>query len=287
MKPEDIKRETILYGILGDALEKRNLPSNINDYFDDNQMDSFCSIFNIRAEDLGFFLHGLRQQHNVKGLFVEPSHSSDALEKVDELSIIAKVCGVIDSIEIRDGKLIGTMSFVEGVAKTLYAKGILQDKKVAVIGTNSYAKAMILALSAFNPKEILLVDPFLEEALQLSSEITAINAYKSFDFARCASDIKCDMSEVTVLINMSDSGIENQDNFINFNHLSDEIVIVDHHTLEEADTYLIDYANKNGLSMMDGLYLKLLGVSENIYYWQEKNSKIADDYRTIKTLQKV
>jgi shikimate 5-dehydrogenase len=288
MKPEDIKRETTLYGILGDALEKGKLPSHINDFFDANEMDSFCSIFNIREEDMGFFLHGLKQQNNIKGLFVEPSHSLEAIERLDERSVIAEACSVIDSIEIRDGKLIGTFSMAEGLAKTLYAKAALTDKKIALIGANSYAKAVLMALCSFNPKEIMLCDVFLEDALKLSEEIKSLTAYGRFDFARVASDVNIDMSDVTAVINLSSSGSKADDAFISMSKLAPETILVDMAKVEsENEPYLISYAKKNGHSYMDGYYLKLLSVSENIYYWQEKSTKIPEDYLQIKIEQKI
>ncbi len=200
MTPEQIKRDTLLFGLVGDALEKTPLPSMINAFYDFNGLNAFCSIFNIRDDDVPFFLTNIKTK-TIKGLFILPSHMPKVLEYIDRFSPEAECSSAVDAIVIVDGMLHGENFKSAGIALEMAEEGSLDEMVIAVMGSGGDGVAAALAFAAKKPKKIVIVDPAPEAALALSQTVKAACGYDAFEIERCAEGVTTDLSGTDVVIN--------------------------------------------------------------------------------------
>jgi shikimate dehydrogenase len=202
MRPEQITRETRLFGLVGDALEKTPLPAMFNAFYDGNALDAFCSIFNIREEDVPFFLTNIKSKP-IGGLFIQPSHREFVLPYIDRFFPDFEASGAVDSIIIDAGMLWGTCFQAEGIADELAAMGQIRGKTVALIGCNAQALATALCLIREFPARMIVADASREEALVFSKKIEALSGFASFGIERCAAGVKTDLLEADAVINFA------------------------------------------------------------------------------------
>ena len=200
MRPDEIKRDTFLFGLVGDALEKTPLPSMINAFYDANGLNAFCSIFNIRDDDVPFFLTQIKSK-TIKGLFIQPSHSPKVLEYIDSFSQEAEHSAAVDAIVIGEGRLHGENFKARGIVSELLEEGDLTEREIAVIGSEGLALAVVLAIAAENPKQVTLVDPSPEAALSLSQTVKKVTGFDRFEIERCAEGMTTDLGSVDIVIN--------------------------------------------------------------------------------------
>jgi len=200
MKPDEIKRDTLLFGLVGDALEKTPLPSMINAFYDANGLNAFCSIFNIRDDDVPFFLTQIKTK-TIKGLFIQPSHSPKVLEYIDDFSPEAEHAAAVDAIVIGEGRLHGENFKARGIVSELHEEGDLTGREIAVIGSEGSALAVALAVAAENPKRMVLVDPSPEAALALSRKVKSVTGFDRFEIERCAEGMTTDLASADVIVN--------------------------------------------------------------------------------------
>lgn len=200
MTPEQIKRDTLLFGLVGDALEKTPLPSMINAFYDFNKLNAFCSIFNIRDDDVPFFLTNVKSK-TIRGLFIQPSHASKVLEYVDHFSAEAEHSKAVDALVIENGKLYGENYKAKGIVSELKSEGGMAEKEIAIMGTDGVSLAVALAVAAQKPRKLLIVDPAPEAALALMQKVTAVCGFDAFEIERCAAGVTTDLSRADVVIN--------------------------------------------------------------------------------------
>jgi shikimate 5-dehydrogenase len=200
MTPEQIKRDTLFFGLVGDALEKTPLPSMINAFYDFNHLNAFCSIFNIRDDDVPFFLTNIKTK-TIKGLFIQPSHTRKVLEYIDHFSPEAERSRSVDAIVIDGGKLHGENFKAQGIVAELKREGGVADKAIAIMGTDGSALAIASAVAAERPKKMMIVDPAPEAALEFSQKINAACGFEAFEIERCAAGVTADLRSAGVVIN--------------------------------------------------------------------------------------
>jgi len=92
---------------------------------------------------------GLRrtQALGVRGMNITAPYKEDFFRLCDTVSGTAKKAGAVNTVVIRNGRLIGHNTDVFGVAQALRAKGVdLKGKKAVVLGAGGAAKAAVHAL---------------------------------------------------------------------------------------------------------------------------------------------
>ena len=193
MRPDQITRETALFGLLGDGLEKSSDPDMINRFFDGNGVDAFCSIFNIREEDMPFFLTQIKSK-TIKALFVRPSHAAWCLEYLDIRDEVAEATGFIDAAVIENGLLRGMASAPAALMRDV------RDKRVAILGNTPRAQAFALAAALAGAGEICLADDSLEELARTGGMIRSRSA-AAITYERCAPGAMTGIASADVVVN--------------------------------------------------------------------------------------
>ena len=138
------KNETIRFGLIGKSLDY----SFSKNYFEKNNLDNNYSYTNFEFEsetalasfllDDVFFLHGFN---------VTIPYKQTIIPYLDELDTIAEETQAVNTVLVKNGKLIGyntdVIGFQNSISKLIKSK----HKKALILGTGGASKAIAYALS--------------------------------------------------------------------------------------------------------------------------------------------
>jgi shikimate dehydrogenase len=131
-------------------------PAIHNEAFRQEGLDICYTAF--RVEDLDAAMRGVRAL-GILGLSVTIPHKVEVLRYLDEVDEIARGIGSVNTVILRDGRLIGYNSDGRGALRALQDAGLdLQDKRITVIGSGGAARAIAFTLGTEAPlKEMVLI----------------------------------------------------------------------------------------------------------------------------------
>lgn len=189
----EISHQTKLYGFIGEESGQSSLSAKVNKILKSNNKDAMMIPMNIREDDFYFTVANMKKSH-VNGAIISNEFVTDVVEILDDASEEVRKSGMCD-ILVRDGeKLIGDLYSTDILVKFLKDRGV---KKVALIGTNHYAKAFTLKSSDF---EVSYFNDNLESLMSFVTDLEVVEA----DINRIADGMECDLSSFDVVIDFSD-----------------------------------------------------------------------------------
>ncbi|MBN2816729.1 MAG: hypothetical protein JXQ67_08595 [Campylobacterales bacterium] len=188
-----ISVQTKLFGYIGEEAGVSRFSAIINKMFKESGKDAMMIPMNIREDDLYFTVSNMKKSH-VNGAVISSEFVDKVVELVDEPSGMVKISGMCD-ILFKDGeKLRGdifSMRVLTEYLKDCYAS------KIAVIGTNHYAKAFSLLACGFN---LSYFNDNLEELMAFTQEMHVADA----DINRIAKDMEVDFSAYDAVLDFSE-----------------------------------------------------------------------------------
>lgn len=148
---DKLDRDTKVFGVIGDPISSSRSPYMHNPVFASLKMNAvFISLL---VKDLkGFFAKMVRDKTrevelNFGGFSVTMPHKLEIIPLLDEMDVSANRVGAVNTVEFRDGKLVGHNTDAYGFITPL--KSIYNDLKgsrVVVAGAGGAARACVYAL---------------------------------------------------------------------------------------------------------------------------------------------
>ncbi len=163
---EMINKETMLFSLVGENAIESKKEALFNDYFKEADLNAKMMPLNIRMDDIGFFIHGLKDSQ-IKAAYFQQEYWQKLYTLLEDMSEEAKLCGIVDTIEIRERHNIASLS--QGAATISLIKP--QDKRVALYGNTPTIKSILFHLTKVAPKEIILYDKIVENCIELMKMI--------------------------------------------------------------------------------------------------------------------
>lgn len=191
-----ISVQTKLFGYIGEHAGTSRFSTLINKMFKEKGDDIMMIPMNIRHDDLYFTVSNMKHSH-VNGAVISSEYVTEVVDILDDASSLVKRSGMCDIIYREGEKLRGDLFSIRVLTehlKDLYAS------KIAIIGTNHYAKAFSFLACGFN---VSYFNDNLEELLMFTKELEISDA----DLNRIAGDLEVDFSEYDAVLDFS--GIEN------------------------------------------------------------------------------
>lgn len=209
---EMIGVNTALFSLIGtDAIEHKN-DRVFNHYFKEFDVDCKMMSLNIRKDDIGFFLNGLKDSQ-IKAVYFEKEYWKQvhSLLSCDNEEI--NFSGICDTIDIKHGGYHMRLSLGEAIVSLL---GDVSNKKIMLLGSSPEAKSTLYHLIKQKPAKIILANEIVEELLEMISIIpTAI----THDIIRLEEDSI--LQGYDKIVNFSDQKVTCD---INFNQDFDRIL---------------------------------------------------------------
>ena len=129
----------------------------------------------VLPENLAYFIKSL-DKNGFCGVNVTIPHKENVISFLDEIDEVAKEIGAVNTIILRDGKLLGkntdAYGFAENIRKfVIPAQAGILNKKAVILGAGGAAKAVVSALSLLEFSEIIITNRTKKRAEDLINRL--------------------------------------------------------------------------------------------------------------------
>lgn len=128
----------------------------------------------VEPENLPEFVENLRWDKDFAGVNLTIPHKETVMGLLDEVDSPAQVIGAVNTIVIKDGKLLGTNTDAIGFAENIRAS-ITGRRKAVVLGAGGAAKSVIFALRELGFEEIIITNRTRERAEKSGDNLQVID----------------------------------------------------------------------------------------------------------------
>lgn len=164
-----INAQTELYGVFGHPVAHSLSPVMHSAAFRELGINAVYLAFDV--VDLKGAVDGVRAL-NLNGLSVTIPHKISIMVLLDEIDPLAEKIGAVNTIVVREGRLIGCNTDGEGAITALREKTELGDKRIAVIGAGGAARAVGFTARR-NGGNVTIVNRSVEKGEQLADDLDA------------------------------------------------------------------------------------------------------------------
>ncbi|MFA6109542.1 MAG: shikimate dehydrogenase [Candidatus Latescibacterota bacterium] len=142
-----ISGRTRVLGVIGHPVEHTASPAMHNAAIAALGLDLVYTAFRVAPENLAAAIAGMRAL-GIAGLNVTVPHKQAVIPLLDEVSPEARAIGAVNTIELREGRLIGHNTDAFGVLESLRRDGGLEllPARVALLGAGGAGRAVLYAL---------------------------------------------------------------------------------------------------------------------------------------------
>ncbi len=188
-----ISRQTKLFGFIGAEAGVSRFSAIMNKKFKNNDDDTMIIPMNIREDDLYFTVSNMKKSQ-LNGAVISSEFVSNVVDILDNSSEMVKLSGMCDILYREGETLRGDIFSVRVLSEHLKD---MRVNKIAIIGTNHFAKAFSLLACGFN---VSYFNDSLEELMAFTKEMKLGDA----DINRMANDMNIDFSSFDVVLDFSD-----------------------------------------------------------------------------------
>jgi shikimate dehydrogenase len=145
---------TTVTGIIGDPVAQSRSPAIHNAAYAARGLDWIYVPFPVRAGEVRAALDGLRAL-GAAGCNVTMPHKHEAALACDQLEATATAIGVVNTVWVRGGQLVGDSTDGPGFVDAARAAGVdLDGARILVLGAGGAARAIVHALGPIAPVEV-------------------------------------------------------------------------------------------------------------------------------------
>jgi shikimate dehydrogenase len=216
------------------------------------------------TQNLKGVIDGIRAL-NIRGCSVTMPFKEEVIPLLDELDSLAYSTKAVNTIVNNEGHLVGYNTDVVGIKKCIKSKKIKKNKKILVLGSGGIAKAIFVALSELNFKNITVCNRTSNTARRLAK-------HYNMDFIKWSDREK---SKMDVVINATSIGMYHNDVMLplseSFLRTSEIIMDV---VASPVNTRLIKFANKNKIISINGFELAFHQACEQFKLYTNKKPPV-------------
>lgn len=172
------------YGLLGRGISYSYSPEIHAKIFSENGIDATYSILDLTESAIPDIIRELREGR-IHGINVTIPYKQIIMEYLDEIDSLTLKIGAINTVSVKDGRLIGHNTDYNGFLETVKTMGLDCNGKTAVIlGTGGSAAACVRVLQELGAKVILISRTpknikriFLKEDVRSYEDLKDIKGY--------------------------------------------------------------------------------------------------------------
>jgi len=205
-----ISGKTKIYGIFGHPVEHTFSPGMHNAAFKKLGMNACYVAFAVPPERLGEAAKAVVPL-GLGGLNVTVPHKEKIIPFLDDLSEEARLIGAVNTIEVREGRLIGHNTDGRGFLRSLkeQVKYNPRGKKFLFVGSGGAARAVGFSLALAGAGKIVFRDIDVEKAARLARDISEKTGAESV--AITEDHLAGAIAEADCLINATPMGLKKGD----------------------------------------------------------------------------
>jgi shikimate dehydrogenase len=268
-----ISGKTSIYGIFGHPVEHTFSPGMHNAVFTSMGLDGCYVPFGVSPGNLGKAVKAIVPL-GLRGLNITVPHKVKVIQFLDELTDDARLIGAVNTIEVRDGKLIGHNTDGRGFLRSLLEETAFRPKgkTILVIGTGGAARAVCFNLALSGAGTILLHDIDRAKAEKLGRDIRS--ATKTRVLALDASALPLYSPHADCIINATPLGLKQNDPLPLSRELIHKGQLVCDLVYNPPDTRLLKSARSRGASTLRGIGMLLYQGVIAFEIWTGKKAPV-------------
>ncbi len=163
---EMIGINTKLFSVIGDSAIEHKQDTFFNHFFQENEVDCKMMPLNIREDDLGFFLNGLKDS-KIDAVYFEAAYWENVHNLLDIKSDEVIFCGICDTLDIKNNQYITSLTQGRAVVQLIQETHTIRSEEVLLIGATSSAKSVLYNLVKESPSKIILAAEIIEDLLEM------------------------------------------------------------------------------------------------------------------------
>ena len=168
-RADRISKDTALYGVIGHPIGHSMSPAIHNAAFAAEDVDAVYLPFDVDRDPAGFVRAAVG--YGVSGFSVTIPHKIDVMAALDEIEPAAGRIGAVNTVFVRDGKLVGTNTDLDGalaaIAEAAGGREAIGGRRALVIGAGGAARAIVFGLAEAGAR-VTLTDIVAERAEELA-----------------------------------------------------------------------------------------------------------------------
>jgi shikimate dehydrogenase len=202
-----VSGKTRVYGVIGDPIEHTLSPVMHNAAFEALKLDCAFLAFKVKPAEVGNATIGMRGL-NIQGLNVTMPHKEAVIKHLDEIDPTARFLNAVNTIQNKNGNLLGFNTDGVGALKALRANQIEpKDKKILLLGAGGAARAIAYSLSK-EVGELVILNRTPKPAEELANLLKQVSNKKITVGVLSSETIETNLADTNVLINATSIGMK-------------------------------------------------------------------------------
>lgn len=242
--------------LIGDPIDHSLSPDMHNAAFKELNIDNefqYSKLY-VKADELDIFVKRIRSKEFF-GANVTTPYKSKVIRFLDELTTDAENAGAVNTIFIKNEKIVGHSTDGLGCINALKENNIeVHGKKILILGAGGAARAISYKIAFENPKELIILNRTKWKAEELVK--TIIEKMKINIKAEGISNINDELKYTDILINCTSVGMrevnENIKLPLSSENLDSQMIVMDI-VYNPLKTGILKEAEKAGCKTINGL----------------------------------
>jgi shikimate dehydrogenase len=269
-----ISGKTSIFGIFGHPVEHSFSPGMHNAAFATIGLDGCYVPFAVHPDDLGNAVKAIVPL-GLCGLNITIPHKEKVIPLLDDLTDDARLIGAVNTIEVRDKKLIGHNTDGKGFLRSLREETGFRPKgkTFLMVGSGGAARAVCFELALAGAGDILLHDIDRDKAGKLAHDIRSATATRVT--VADASSLRTLAPDADCLINATPLGLKKSDPLPLSRQLMRKGQLVCDLVYNPPDTRLLRTARLQGAKTLRGIGMLLYQGVIAFEIWTGKKAPVS------------
>lgn len=236
----------------------------------------------VTPDDFDAAMKSLRALH-MKGINLTMPHKITVLPYLDEISPAAKIIGAVNTIVVRDGKLIGDNTDGKGFVQALQMEGISPaQKSIVLLGAGGAAKAIAVECALAGASSVTIINRSQDRGRELAATLTEHTRTKAACLPWQAGQPV--PAGTDILINATPVGFHPDTSAkpdLDYDTITSSMVVSDV-VFNPAETEFLKAAAEKGAKTISGLGMLVCQGALNFTIWTGKEAPYAVMYDALK-----
>ena len=257
-----ISARTQLCGIVLHPAAHTRSPAMHNAAFEALGLDAAYLAFDVPPESLAAAIAGARA-FGVRQLAISLPHKQTVIDHLDEIDDTARRIGAVNTVTLRDGRLVGSNTDWIGAVRALERARSLAGARAVVLGAGGAARAVVYGLRERGAK-VFVLNRTPERARELADDLGADGSGSLEDLAALPYD---------VLVNATSVGLRSDASPARAEVLRPEAVVMDS-VYDPEETRLLRDAAARGAQHVSGKWMLVHQAAEQLRLWSGREPPI-------------
>jgi len=269
-----ITGNTKILCVIGHPIVHSMSPTMHNAAIQELRLDHVYVAFDVNPNNLKKAMEGLKAL-GIKGINVTIPHKETIIKYLDEIDLLGRKIGAINTIKNENGRLIGRNTDATGGKKALLDAGCeISGKNILIVGAGGAARALSFIL-AEDANKIIILNRTEERAIKLANDVkesvdTMIEGKHYNDDV-----LKNDLKDMDILINTTPVGMfpDMNESPVPKKFLHEDLFVFDI-IYNPLETRLIKEAHETGCKALGGLDMLVNQGALAFEWWTGKKPNI-------------